>query len=248
MTTAAIIQARTGSTRLPGKVLRPLAGRPMLAHVIRRAGRARGVDRVVVATTVDPRDDAVADLARTEGAEVFRGSEADVLDRYARAAEKAQADLVVRITSDCPLVDPGLLDEMLARRAALAAETGEIDHYSNVVHRTYPRGYDVEIVPAARLAEQARSAADPRAREHVTWGIWSASDRYRVVSHVQPNGRDDSALRLTVDVEADFDLISRILGELGPAAETAGLAEVLAVLARRPEWSLLNAHVEQKAL
>jgi len=244
MTTAAIIQARMGSTRLPGKVLMDLAGRPMLEHVVRRVASAARVDIVCVATTTLDRDDPVADAAARFGAAVVRGSEADVLDRYAQAIRELAADLVVRITSDCPLIDPQVVDEMLTAREALEVEH-PVDCYCNTVERTFPRGLDTEIVPAPVLVALAGEASDPRAREHVTWELYQHPDRYRVVSHLQAGGRDDSAHRWTVDTPEDFELMRRIfraLAERGPF----GLAEVRALLDTHPDWIGINAHIEQK--
>jgi spore coat polysaccharide biosynthesis protein SpsF len=243
MTTAAIIQARMGSTRLPGKVLMDLAGRPMLEHVVRRVASASRVDIVCVATTTLDRDDPVADAAAGSGAAVVRGSEADVLGRYAQAVRELSADLVVRITSDCPLIDPQVVDEMLTAREALGAHP--VDCYCNTVERRFPRGLDTEIVPAPVLLALAGGASDPRAREHVTWELYQHPDRYRVVNHLQADGRDDSALRWTVDTPEDFDLMRRIfraLAERGPF----GLAEVRALLEAHPDWIEINAHIEQK--
>jgi len=243
MTTAAIIQARMGSTRLPGKVLMDLAGRPMLEHVVRRVASAAKVDIVCVATTTLDRDDPVADAAARLGAAVVRGSEADVLDRYARAVRELSADLVVRITSDCPLIDPQVVDEMLTAREALGAH--RVDCYCNTVERRFPRGLDTEIVPAPVLVALAREAKDPRAREHVTWELYQHPDRYRVVNHLQAGGRDDSAHRWTVDTPEDFELMRRVFGALADRGPF-GLAEVRALLAAHPDWIGINAHIEQK--
>lgn len=246
--TLVIIQARMGSTRLPGKVLMPLAGEPMLAHVVRRAAAAPGVDGVVVATTLRVFDDPVAALARRLGAMVFRGSEDDVLDRYVGAAREHGAELVVRVTSDCPLYDTTLLGEMLAARAALAA-TRHVDIYCNIFgRRTYPRGLDTEIVDAATLMEFARTATDPRAREHVTWGLYQEPARFTIVNHEQPHGRDNSSLRWTVDTPEDYEMVRLIYDALAPGNPRFGFAETLAWLRRHPEVAVMNAHVEQKKI
>ena len=155
VTTAAIIQARMGSTRLPGKVMMDLGGQPMLQHVLRRVRAARGVDEVCLATTTLERDDAVAALASSCGVRVFRGSEEDVLARFAGATRWLGADLVVRITADCPLYDPELLAEMLAARQRLVAESGEVDYYSNCI-----RG----VGTSTRLAATKRPRISPASR------------------------------------------------------------------------------------
>jgi spore coat polysaccharide biosynthesis protein SpsF len=241
MTTAAIIQARMGSTRLPGKVLMDLAGRPMLEHVVRRVASASRVDVVCVATTTQSRDDAVARLAARCGAGVFRGSEDDVLARFVGAGRAVGADLVVRITGDCPLHDPALLEEMLEQRVRL---DGPIDYYANTLRRTYPRGLDTEIVPQAVLEEAAATATDPRAREHVTWHVYSHPERFCLAHHVQADGRDDSHHRWTVDTEEDFELARRVLDALPD--DRFGWRDVLELFDAHPDWSAINAAVEQK--
>ncbi len=241
MTIAAIIQARSGSTRLPGNVLRDLCGRPMLARVIQRVRSAQGVDVVCVATTTLARDDAVAAVAATEGASVFRGSEADVLGRYVGAADELDADVVVRITADCPLIDPTVIAEMLTARS----QSGLVDCYTNTLERTYPRGLDTEIVLTETLDWIAKTADDRRAREHVTWHLYQHPDEFRIVNHRQ--ARDLSHLRWTVDVEADFTLVDRIYQALDGDASFVS-SDVLAVLDDHPEWGRLNAAIVQQAV
>lgn len=246
MNAAAIIQARMGSTRLPGKVLRELCGRPMLEHVVRRVQAAERVDSVCVATTTDPADDAVAALASEIGAAVFRGSEDDVLSRYVGAADMLGVELVVRITADCPLCDPSLLDEMLAARDGMVETTGPIDYYSNTLRRTYPRGLDAEIVPASVLRRVADMATDPRAREHVTWHIYQHPREFRLENHAQRGGRDDSALRWTVDAPQDFEFVRLVYEALYGADPLFDRHAVLELLERRPELAEINRDVEQK--
>lgn len=246
--TLVIIQARMGSTRLPGKVLMPLAGEPMLSHVVRRAAAAKGVDGVVVATTTKASDDPVVELTQRIGALFFRGSEDDVLARYVGAAREHGAELVVRVTSDCPLYDTALLEEMLAARAALAAAQ-RVDVYCNIFgQRTYPRGLDTEIVDARVLAQLADTATDPRAREHVTWGLYQEPARYSLHNHVQREGRDDSARRWTVDTPADYEMVRRVYDALAPGNPLFGFAETLAWLHAHPEVAALNADIEQKKI
>jgi spore coat polysaccharide biosynthesis protein SpsF len=238
--TVAIIQARTGSTRLPGKVLLPLLGRPILSLVVERAARAGLVDEVVVATTVDPSDDAIVDLAAREGWAVERGSDADVLDRYAQAARAHQADIVVRITSDCPLIDPTLID-----RTIEAFVDGNADYASNSLEpRTFPRGLDVEVVARAALERAWREDDDVGLREHVTPYIYSHPDRFRLVGVTSPN--DLSGHRWCVDVPEDYALVGRIYDALG--RDDFGWRDALAIVEAHPDWSELNSHVTQKTL
>jgi spore coat polysaccharide biosynthesis protein SpsF (cytidylyltransferase family) len=226
MTTVAVIQARSGSTRFPRKVLAPLQGRPVLAHVIERVSRATLVDRVVVATTDSASDDGVAALAVASGAAVTRGSEDDVLSRYLLAAREHGADVIVRITADCPLVDPAIVDLLIGARA-----DSDADYASNVAPATYPDGYDVEVLTAECLKRIDREATLAYEREHVTVRVREHLDDYRVAE--LRNDRDLSWMRLTVDIPEDLDRIARLLAAL-PATTPPGLAEVVAAYERDP--------------
>jgi spore coat polysaccharide biosynthesis protein SpsF len=236
--TVAIIQARTGSTRLPGKVLRPLLGEPLLAQVVRRVGRATSLDATVVATTAAPADDAIADLGAGEGWLVERGSEMDLLDRYLGAARAHAADRVVRITSDCPLIDPELIDQVVA---ALAADGS--DYASNTLEpRTLPRGLDVEAMTMAALEEAGREDHDPASREHATPFLYRHPERFRLTRVSSPV--DLSAHRWTVDTAEDYELVSRIYDALG--RNDFSWHDALAVVEAHPDWGALNRHIEQK--
>lgn len=239
MKTVAIIQARLGSTRLPGKVLLPLAGRPMLAQVIERVGRASSVDEVLVATTTNPGDAPLVELCRELGYASFRGDEHDVLDRYFQAARTRAATTVVRVTSDCPLIDPAVIDAVLAT----LAESGA-DYASNIApQRTYPRGLDTEAFSFATLERCWREASAPASREHVTAHIYQHPDRFRLASVTHE--RDESAHRWTVDTADDYALVKRIYAHFGH--NRFAWQDVLAVVEAHPEWRALNAHVLQKA-
>ena len=238
VTTLAIVQARTGSTRLPGKVLLPLLGEPVLVHVVRRVARARALDGVVVATTVEPGDDPIERLASTEGWPLVRGSEQDLLDRYLLAARAHEADIIVRITSDCPLVDPDLIDAVVAA----LRETG-VDYASNTLPpRTYPRGLDVEAMTRAALETAGREDTDPASREHATPYLYRNPDRFRL--QPVPGEADLSMHRWTLDTPEDYTLIERIYEAIGH--DDFAWTEVLALLEANPEWSELNRHVRQK--
>lgn len=235
----AIIQARTGSSRLPKKVLMDIAGKPMLQHVIERASASTRVDEVWVATTDEPGDDALVELGESLATPCFRGDENDVLDRYYRAATDARADVVVRLTADCPLLDPTLVDQVIE---ALDEET---DYAANVLPpRTYPRGLDTEVFHYAALERAWREDSDPASREHVTPYIYRNSDKFRLKPVRQE--QDHSHLRWTVDTEADLELVRRLAGAL-PAGVTAW-SETLEVLSAEPSWQHLNRHVRQKSV
>lgn len=240
MTTVAIIQARMGSTRLPGKTLRPLAGEPMLARVVNRTRRARRIEKVVVATTESARDEPIVTFCRERGWPCFRGSEEDVLDRYHAAAVAHGADPIVRITSDCPLIDSALVDGVLAAYAE-----GGCDYASNSLEpRTYPRGLDTEVVARSALDAAWREDRDPRWREHVTPFIYRHPERFRLRRIA--NDQDLSFHRWTVDTEEDYALVSRIYDALD--GEAFGWKEVLALLEQHPDWMELNRGVHQKVV
>jgi spore coat polysaccharide biosynthesis protein SpsF (cytidylyltransferase family) len=226
MTAVAVIQARCGSTRFPRKVLALLDGRPMLEHVIERALRATTVDRVVVATTLAPEDDEVASLAKACGARVTRGPTEDVLSRYLQAAREHNADVVVRITSDCPLIDPAIVDAVVRARAQ-----SDADYSSNVEPPTYPQGYDVEAITFVCLQRVSDVAVLAYEREHVTVRVREHLDDYRTEFVV--NERDLSWMRLTVDVPADLVRVARLLAAL-PQSPPADLAAVVAAFERDP--------------
>ena len=235
MSTAIVVQARMGSTRLPGKVLKDIAGRPMLSYQMERLRRVKRAERIVVATTDQPADDAVERFCQKEKIACVRGSEHDVLARYHLAIERFPADVVVRITADCPLIDPAIVDEAIAAY--------EPDYVSNMLEITYPYGMAVEVFSAQALREAHREAKDPAEREHVTPFIWRRPQRYRLKSlTMTPNL---SHHRWTVDTPEDFELVSRLLKTLKPHFT---LQDVLAVLDQHPDWCAINAHVEQKAL
>ena len=236
--TVAIIQARTGSTRLPGKVLLPLLDAPLLVHVVRRVARASSVDATVVATTTMAGDDAIAELAAREGWLVSRGSEMDLLDRYLGAARAHDAERVIRITSDCPLIDPAVIDEVVA-----ALESADADYASNTLEpRTFPRGLDVEAMTMAALEAADRADHDPASREHATPYLYRHPERFRLAG--VRLAEDLSAHRWTVDTPEDYELVRRIYDALG--RDDFGWREALAVVRANPGWSDLNRHVEQK--
>lgn len=238
----AIVQARMGSTRLPGKALLEVGTRPMIGHVVERVGRARQVDEVWVATTTREDDDAIEALCERNGWPVFRGSESDVLDRYVGCARAAAADVVVRVTSDCPLLDPGLVDAVVA---ALLRE--EADYASNTAEpRTYPRGLDVEAVTREAIERAGAEAREPHEREHVTPYIYrEGGDFTRVALRSE---RDRSRHRWTVDTPEDLALVRRIAEHFGPRLDLVGWREVLAVVEGHPDRFASNAHVRQKSL
>lgn len=246
MKTVAIIQARTGSTRLPAKVLRILGGESVLGHVVRRAQAVSRIDEVVVATTTALADDAIVAEARRLGVMSTRGSEDDVLDRYYQAAVASGAERIVRITSDCPLLDPGVVDAMIAQFDALAAAGTPVDYLSNTVERRFPRGLDAEIFGFGVLARAHAEARAPAEREHVTPFFYRHPEWFHIAQHAP--ARDLSQHRWTLDTEDDWRFLEAVFAHLGSQVGGFGTDDVLQLLDRHPEIFQLNAHIEQKAL
>ena len=236
--TIAIIQARMGSTRLPGKVLAEIGGASMLAQVVRRLRAARRVGEVVVATSTGLDDDAVVTEAVRLGVGVHRGSPGDVLARFRGAARASRADVIVRVTADCPLLDTGVVDRVIG---ALA---GGVDYVSNTHERSYPRGLDVEVLHRDTLERIARLGTSAAAREHVTAFVMEQPALFRVAQVVAE--RDDSDLRWTVDTADDLALVRALYAELGLGAGARPYPEIVAAVRARPELAAANAHVVQK--
>jgi spore coat polysaccharide biosynthesis protein SpsF len=240
MKTLVVIQARMGSTRLPGKVLMPLAGKPALEHVVERARAAREVDQVVIATSTLPADAAVAQCCAARGWSCVRGSEDDVLARFLIALEKHPADIVVRITGDCPLTDPAMIDELVC---ALKNDPRGLDYISNTqAPRKIPHGLDVEAMRADALQRACNEAAVREEREHVTPYFYRNPNLFRL-ARVDPPV-DLSAHRWTLDTPDDHELLERILLALPPGA--FAWRDTLEVLERHPEWVSINSSVTQK--
>lgn len=238
MRTVAIIQARMGSSRLPGKVLAELGGATMLAQVVRRLREARRVDDIVIATSTGADDDAVIDEAGRIGAGVHRGPAADVLARFLGAARSSRADAIVRVTADCPLLDGEVVDQVIA------ALVGEVDYASNTHARSYPRGLDVEALHRDTLERLARLATSPAAREHVTAFVMEAPALFRIAQLRAE--QDDSDLRWTVDTADDLAMVRALYAALELGGAPRPYRDVVAAVRARPELAQLNAHVVQK--
>jgi len=232
---AAIVQARMGSTRLPEKTLADVGGRPMLARLVDRARRIPGVERVIVATTEKPNDEAILRFAVDHDLPAYAGSEDDVLDRFYQAARRYDVSVVVRVTPDCPLLDPTVSGLVLTR---FLDGGGAVDYASNTQPPTFPDGLDTEVFSLDALARAWRAATQPSEREHVTSYIWTRPQLFRLVN--VRRDPDLSALRWTVDEPADLEFVRRVYGRLGAAAETAGMDDVLEVLRRHPEIEAIN--------
>ncbi|HJS39355.1 MAG TPA: glycosyltransferase family protein [Burkholderiales bacterium] len=229
----AILQARMSSRRLPGKVLRPILGRPMLSLQIERLRRCRRIDRLIVATSSDPSDAPIAELCSRERIDCFRGDLQDVLDRFYQAASRYAPEHVVRLTGDCPLADPGLIDRVIDFHLE-----GGYDFTGNALVRTFPRGLDVSVFRHALLREAWREAQRPAEREHVTLYMKAHPERYRLGDF--RDAQDRSHLRWTVDEPADFDFVRAVYERLYPANPSFGSADVYRLLEREPGLAAMN--------
>lgn len=230
----AIIQARMGSTRLPGKVMADIAGKPMLWHVVNRVRKTSCVDHIVVATSTGPADDVVADFCTENAIDCFRGSEVDVLDRYYQAAKRFGANSVVRITADCPLIDPRVVDKVVSTFIQ-----GDYDYVSNILRYTYPDGLDVEVFSCTALEKAWREARTPTEREHVTPYIW-ASGRFRLLNVENEVDLSPRNLRWTVDEPSDLEFIRTIYARFDSPQCTFGFDEVLRLLEQTPQLVDIN--------
>jgi spore coat polysaccharide biosynthesis protein SpsF len=240
MNTVAIIQARMGSSRLPGKVLLDIHGKSMLARVVSRVRLARTPDTIVVASTTEPEDRAIVRECELLRIPAFRGSRDDVLDRYYRAAGAHEADTIIRITSDCPLLDPDVVDATVTA----FRKTG-VDYASNTVERSFPLGLDVEAFSLRALRAAWELATKPYERAHVTPYIWRNPDRFR--AHHLKAEADHSGHRWTVDTEEDLAFVRAVYARLRDP-DGFRWRDVLEVVAADPSLEEMNRHVRQKAV
>lgn len=238
--TVALIQARMSSSRLPGKVLEPLQGVPLIVYMARRAARARLIDEVRIVTSTDASDDALAAAVAAAGLPVFRGSLDDVLERYAAAAAACSAGEIVRLTGDCPLIDPDVIDTVVSARRSAGA-----DYASNIAPPTFPDGLDVECFTRAVLERAHAQAKRGPDREHVT--LWMRRDDVGVRRVNHKGLVDASALRLTVDYSDDLTLVRRLLERL-PADGRFDLFDILRALAAEADLRTINVHDRNEGL
>jgi spore coat polysaccharide biosynthesis protein SpsF len=228
----AIIQARLSSSRLPGKILKPLLGVPMLGRQIERVSRAQRLDRIVVATSEEADDNAVEEFCRKTDVRCVRGSLNDVLDRYHKAASAVEADIIVRLTGDCPLSDPEIIDSLIDKYSE-----GGFDYVSNTLQPTYPDGLDAEVFSRAALEDAFHQSSLPSEREHVTPYI---KNSHTFSKFNQENNVDLSSLRWTVDEPADFVLINKVYTSLYPDIPDFTTSDILQLLEANPAWGNLN--------
>lgn len=241
MKIAAIIQARMGSTRLSGKVMKEIHDKTVLSHVIERVSQSELIDNIIIATTTLERDNVIENEAIKCGVKVFRGSEEDVLSRYYYAAKENNIDVVVRITSDCPLIDPIVVDEIigcyLSNDYDIVTNAG-----SNLSQRTYPRGLDTEIFSFKKLENAFNNAKEKYQREHVTPYIYENSGR----TYYYKNTIDYSKYRWTLDTVEDYELLEKIYDRLYKNRHNFYLEDIISIFEKDSNLFKINAHVEQK--
>lgn len=234
-----VIQARTGSSRLPNKVMLPLLGKPLLVRLVERVQAAELVGTVVVATTTDPQDDVIEALCQEEGLLCFRGRPTDLLDRHYQAGRQFNADAVVKIPSDVPLIDPKIIDKVLG---VYLGNPDTYDYVSNLHPPSYPDGNDVEVVYMEALEIAWTYAERSFEREHTTPFIWENPERFSICNVVWETGLDYSMThRWTMDYQEDYEFIKAVYEELTPQNPLFGLEDILALLDQRPDMAEINA-------
>lgn len=239
MKTLIVIQARTGSSRLPHKVMMPVAGAPMLQRMVERVQTVSSPVEIIVATTTDPSDDPIRTLCRKKGIKVFSGHPTDLIDRHVQAARQEGADLVVKIPSDCPLVDPAVIERVLRYRTK---SLKHYDYYSNLHPATYPDGNDVEVMTMDALETAWREARRPFEREHTTPFLWEQPKRFAIGNITWESGADYSmSHRWTVDYPEDYLFVKTVYDELWTHIRpNFSLYEILALLEQRPDIREVN--------
>ena len=243
MNIGAIIQARMGSTRLPGKIMKDLSGQPLLWHVNERTKWCRGVDEIVLASTVNEKDDVLESFADDNDVKFFRGSEEDVLGRYLGAGKKYNIDLIIRITSDCPLIDPRTVDKLIEKHIESGA-----DYSSNTLERTYPRGLDAEVFSIALLEEVDKVATERFQREHVTPYFYQKPSKFKLNNLPAEKKLHRPKYRLCVDTIEDFELMKIIYDRLYNPPDIVDIKKVIDLLDKEPDIAQINKAIEQKGL
>jgi spore coat polysaccharide biosynthesis protein SpsF len=239
-----IIQARVGSTRLPRKVLKKICGKTVLEHDIDRLKRVRNISEIMIATTTLEKDNAIVEESDRLNVKYYRGSEEDVLSRYYYAAKENKADIVVRVTSDCPLIDSEVTEKIIQ---SYLDNNEKYDYVSNTIDRTYPRGLDTEVFSFKALEKAFNEATSERDREHVTPYIWDNPNLFRLDQY--KNDVDYSDFRWTLDTIEDFELINKIYSSLYFKGKIEfGIKEILDLYYENPELKKINENIEQKKI
>jgi len=236
-----IVQARMGSERLPKKVMMPILGKPILELLVERLRAVRHVDALTIATTTQSLDDSIYTFCLENNLHAFRGDEEDVLSRFYQCAKSFDAEVVVRITADCPLIDPQILSSALY---LFRQKFDELDYLSNTLERTFARGMDIEIMRMSVLEEAYFHAKSQHEREHVTPFIVKNGDTFRLGNFFTEKRSDD--MRLTLDTKEDFTLIENIFSALNPKGSLFSLEDIRQYMDEHPELKKINENVEQK--
>lgn len=238
-----IVQARVGSTRLPGKVLKKICGKTVLEHDVIRLKLIKNIDEIVIATTELDRDNKIVEECKKMNVKYFRGSEQNVLARYYYAAKENNADIVVRVTSDCPLIDPEVSSKIIE---FYLENMDKYDYVSNTIDRTYPRGLDIEVFSFKALEKTFKEAIIERDKEHVTPYIWDNPDKFKLCQY--RNDIDYSYLRWTLDTEEDYLLISTVYKELYGTKDILGFNNIIELFKKKPNIRQINENIEQKTI
>lgn len=236
-------QARMGSTRLPGKIMMPVMGKPLLEYFVERLLQVKEADQIAILTTTQPADKVIEEFCQQKGITCFRGPEEDVLTRYYQAAELFQPNAIVRVTADCPLIDPDVINQVIR---TYRDHFPAYDYISNCLERTFPRGFDTEIFSFNALKIAYKEAKNPEEREHVTPYIYRHPDLFHLknLTSTKPLAN----YRWTVDTPEDFLLISLILEHLYPKNPLFRLNDILNLLEQHPDWNRINTHIIQKPI
>lgn len=240
-----IIQARTGSTRLPNKIFKPLAGKPVLWHVYNRVKQSKLISQIVIATTELQEDDAVENFCNENKISFYRGSSDNVLSRYFFAAKRYKAETIIRITADCPVIDPVVLDNIIETFSD-ENKNDKLDYMSNSIVRTFPRGLDAEIFSMAALEKTFNEATLKYEFEHVTPYIYKHPELFKIKNF--ESYKDYSQYRWTVDTKEDYELLRNIYDALYYQKEIFLLEDILKLLEEHPELTEINRAIEQKKL
>lgn len=241
--TAATIEARMTSSRLPGKVLMEAANLPFLQHMIQRLKQVTSLDDIIVATTINASDDPVVDLTKKMGVSYYRGSEDDVLARVLLAAQKHDVDVIVQTTGDCPLIDPEIV-ELCVQNYRMK----NVDYVSNILERTFPIGMDTQVFSTHVLADVAQKTDDVEDHEHVSLFIYKHPEIYSLGNVVAPENQEDPSLRLTLDTSEDCEVLRQIFDALYPHKPYFSLDDILAYLRAHPELRKVNQHVQHRSV
>lgn len=236
-----MIQARMSSSRLPGKVMKPLAGKPMIEHILKSLSNSKKISDIIVLTSTNKQDDVLVNYLKENNWEYFRGDENDVLNRYYKAAEKYDADYIVRITADNPLIDHNVVDEVIEK-----AIESKVDYAANDLVKTYPLGYRVEIISRKTLKQIENIARDNLSREHVTLYVINNKKKYNVLNISAPKSLRYPGWRLTVDTKEDFNLIQKIFRDLYSKNKSIPIKEVVEYLLNNLHLLKINRNIHQE--